>query len=222
MEKQNPKQCFDWIHGLCWTCLLTSPLICSTFAPWCQRHHFPFYICLLWTCRLPFLPWLFSFSQCIAPFLHLSSCHSITTAFHSPTENLNCLCFPSHLISSCICFSLLFHPSVSLSLSHSSFFSLKYSYGFYFEKTHFQSSLACFSWSGHSQTCSVTEEKQFSEVDISKWLSQYVCCISVFGKQREKYYLLNCFFLPVFKCISLVWSSFRDQLSMNLHLFVLQ
>lgn len=45
-EKHNQKQSFDWIQGLCWTLPPNSSLLLSTFAPWCQLHHFPHYVSL--------------------------------------------------------------------------------------------------------------------------------------------------------------------------------
>lgn len=86
-EKPNPKQFFDWIRGLCWTLLLKPSLPISTFAPWCQIHHFPDCISFLLTPSLPFPPFSFSFS--VMPFLTflpvsvpaLPSLHFLTSLF---------------------------------------------------------------------------------------------------------------------------------------------
>lgn len=71
-EKPNQKQASDWIQGLCWTLPPNSSLPFSTFAPWCQLHHFPdcvsshsvsfnFLFCCVFFFYLSFLSDIFSF-----------------------------------------------------------------------------------------------------------------------------------------------------------------
>lgn len=128
-EKQNQKQSFDWIQGLCWTLPPNSSLPFSTFALWCQLHHFLYYVFGLWTPTLLFLPDLspsFScLSSCFFLTLSLPFHHSILSVFISYSQppsvalDLNSVC--SHVLclsSVCICnerHHCLFYVSLSLS-----------------------------------------------------------------------------------------------------------
>lgn len=132
-EKHNQKQSFDWIQGLCWTLPPNSSLPLSTFAPWCQLHHFPHYafgICE--HLRSLFLPYLFSLPLSL---LSLSSCPLLTLSllfYHSflplfipysqpPSAAVDLQAVCSRFLSACISLSL---PSLYFILN---FFSTRYS-----------------------------------------------------------------------------------------------
>lgn len=103
-EKQIQKQSDDWIQGLCWTLLPNSSLPFSTFAPWCQLHHFPHYVFCLWTPTLLFLP---------SPSLSCQSLHPVFLPF--PNSGFQLFLFPPSFFS--LCFSLRVFPSICTSLS---------------------------------------------------------------------------------------------------------